>query len=76
MCPGFVRTEFHQRGNMDVSGVPRWMWLRADPTVRATLKDFERGKAVSIPSLRYKVLSFIARYAPAPLVARMAQRGR
>lgn len=76
MCPGFVRTEFHQRGNMDVSGVPPWMWLKADPIVRATLKDVERGKAVSIPSVRYKVLSFIARYAPAPLVARMAKRGR
>lgn len=76
MCPGFVRTEFHQRGGMDVSGVPRWMWLNADRTVRATLKDFERGKAVSIPSVRYKVLSLIARYAPTPVVARLAQRGR
>ena len=61
---------------MDVSGVPRWMWLKADPTVRATLKDFENGKAVSIPSVRYKILSFIARYAPANVVARMAKRGR
>ncbi|MFL6089029.1 MAG: SDR family NAD(P)-dependent oxidoreductase [Aeromicrobium sp.] len=76
MCPGFVRTEFHQRGNMDVSGVPRWMWLKAEPTVRAALKDFERGKAVSVPSVRYKVLTFIARYAPASVVARMAKRGR
>lgn len=76
MCPGFVRTEFHQRADMDISGVPRWMWLKADPTVRAALKDFERGKAVSIPSVRYKVLSFIARYAPTSVVARMAKRGR
>lgn len=76
MCPGFVRTEFHQRGNMDVSGVPAWMWLRAEPTVRATLKDHERGKAVSIPSVRYKVITAFARYAPSALVARAAKRGR
>ncbi|HUS20430.1 MAG TPA: SDR family NAD(P)-dependent oxidoreductase [Aeromicrobium sp.] len=76
LCPGFVRTEFHQRGNMDVSGVPRWMWLKAEPTVRAALKDFDKGKAVSIPSGRYKMLSSIARYAPTSVVARMAKRGR
>ena len=33
LCPGFVRTEFHQRGQMDVSGVPKWMWLKADKVV-------------------------------------------
>lgn len=76
MCPGFVRTEFHQRGDMDVSTVPGWMWLRADSIVRATLKDHERGKALSIPSMRYKVLSFIAQHAPTSVVARAAKRGR
>ena len=76
MCPGFVRTEFHQRGEMDVSTVPGWMWLRADSIVRETLKDHERGRAVSIPSLRYKTLAFLARYAPTAVVARAAKRGR
>lgn len=76
MCPGFVRTEFHQRGDMDVSSVPAWMWLRTDPIVRATLKDHERGKALSVPSLRYKALTLLARYAPTPVVARVAKRGR
>jgi len=52
------------------------MWLRADSIVRATLKDHERGKALSIPSMRYKVLSFIAQYAPTSVVARAAKRGR
>jgi short-subunit dehydrogenase len=76
MCPGFVHTEFHQRGNMDVSTVPRWMWLRAEPIVRETLKDHERGKAVSIPSRRYKAVTLFARYAPSSVVARAAKRGR
>ena len=76
LCPGFVRTEFHQRGEMDVSGVPRWMWLKPDLVVRQSLKDLERGKALSIPSLRYKMLAALAQYAPKSLVARMARRGR
>ena len=76
LCPGFVRTEFHQRGEMDVSGVPRWMWLKADKVVAASLADLARGKVVSVPSARYKVLAALARHLPAPFVTRMAKRGR
>jgi short-subunit dehydrogenase len=76
LCPGFVRTEFHQRGEMDVSGVPRWMWLKADKVVSASLADLARDKAVSVPSARYKVLAALARHLPAPFVTRMAKRGR
>ncbi|MGA8987854.1 SDR family NAD(P)-dependent oxidoreductase [Aeromicrobium sp.] len=76
LCPGFVRTEFHQRGEMDVSGVPRWMWLKADKVVAASLKDLDKGKTVSIPSLRYQVLATLAQYLPTSLVTRFAKRGR
>lgn len=76
LCPGFVRTEFHQRGNMDVSGVPRWLWLNADKVVDASLHDWERGRAVSVPSWRYKVLVAIARHAPSGVIKKLAQRGR
>ena len=76
LCPGFVRTEFHQRADMDISGVPRWMWLNSDKLVAAALADLERGRTVSVPSLRYKVLATLARHAPTSLVARAAKRGR
>ncbi|KAA1397577.1 SDR family NAD(P)-dependent oxidoreductase [Aeromicrobium ginsengisoli] len=76
LCPGFVRTEFHQRGEMDVSGVPKWMWLKADKVVKTSLKDLDKGKSVSIPSVRYKVLAGLARYLPKGLVTRIAKRGR
>jgi short-subunit dehydrogenase len=76
LCPGFVRTEFHQRGEMDVSGVPKWMWLKSDKVVRTSLKDLDKGKTVSIPSFRYKVLTTLAQYMPKSLVQRIAKRGR
>jgi len=76
LCPGFVRTEFHQRGEMDVSGVPKWMWLKSDKVVKTSLKDLDKGKSVSIPSFRYKVLAGLARYLPKGLVTRIAKRGR
>ncbi len=76
LCPGFVRTEFHQRMGADISDVPRWMWLKPQQVVKASLRDLERGKAVSVPSLRYKVLATLSRSMPAGLVARIAKRGR
>ncbi len=76
LCPGFVRTEFHQRGQMDTSTIPKWMWLRADKVVTTSLKDLDKGKSVSIPSIRYKMLALLARYLPKGIVTRFAKRGR
>jgi uncharacterized protein len=77
LCPGFVRTEFHQRMGVDPNeSVPRWMWLKADKVAKAALSDLDKRKAVSIPTIRYKILATIAQYAPKPLVARLARRGR
>ncbi|MBG6225833.1 short-subunit dehydrogenase [Arthrobacter sp. CAN_A2] len=76
VCPGFVRTEFHQRMGVDTSSVPAALWLDAGPVVRDALRDTAAGKAVSIPSLRYKALVALARVTPSSLVARLAARGR
>lgn len=76
LCPGFVRTEFHTRGRMDMSGIRPWMWLSVETVVREALSDLDRGRAVSVPGRRYKVLATLARHAPARLVARQARRGR
>jgi short-subunit dehydrogenase len=57
LAPGFVRTEFHERmGVSRESMAPGVAWLDAGFVVRAALRDVERRKPVSIPSLRYKAL--------------------
>jgi uncharacterized protein len=76
LCPGFVHTEFHQRMDADMSGIESWLWLDAEPVVRTALKDLRAGKVVSVPSVRYKVLSTLARVAPRRLVEKAARRGR
>jgi uncharacterized protein len=76
VCPGFVRTEFHRRGEMDVSSIPDWLWLTVDQVVDAALADLGRGRSVSVPTARYKVLSTLARHAPRGLVAATYRRGR
>ncbi|MFI7224791.1 SDR family NAD(P)-dependent oxidoreductase [Nonomuraea angiospora] len=72
LCPGFVRTEFHQRASMDTSGIPRFLWLKADDVVRETMRDLALGKRVSVPDLRYKAIVAIGRLVPRGLQARVS----
>jgi hypothetical protein len=44
--------------------------------VRDALADLDRGKAVSVPGTRYKVLVAVGRHVPASLLARFQQVGR
>jgi short-subunit dehydrogenase len=76
LCPGFTRTEFHERMDVARDSAPRWMWLDADRVVREALEDLDKGKSISIPSKRYKALTAFARYTPASLRARFQGLGR
>lgn len=76
VAPGFVRTEFHERMGVPMSQVPDFLWLQAEPLVRVALKDVAKGKAVSIPTVRYKIAAAAARIVPDRLVAAVAKMGR
>jgi uncharacterized protein len=76
VCPGFVRTEFHQRAGLDLSRVPRWMWLQPEQVVQEAMSDLLGGKAISIPSRRYRLFTSVSRLLPRSVVARLARRGR
>jgi short-subunit dehydrogenase len=56
LCPGFTRTEFHERGRMKMKGLPDFMWLDSDQLVAQSWSDAQAGKAVSIPGWQYKLL--------------------
>jgi short-subunit dehydrogenase len=68
LCPGFVRTEFHERAGMGTDNIPSWMWLDADKLVAEALKDLARGKALSIPDPRYKALMGVVKVTPRGLL--------
>jgi short-subunit dehydrogenase len=64
LCPGWVRTEFHERANINVGWIPAFLWLDADQLVADCLADAAGGKVISIPSKRYKVLMMICDQLP------------
>lgn len=78
VCPGFVHTNFHERLGLPPGqeGIPGFMWLNAEDVVREALRAASRGKAVVVPSLRYKVLVALSRLVPMSLVVRMSETGR
>ncbi len=71
LCPGFVRTEFHARAGIPTGSIGDGLWLDADNVARAALADLRRGRAVSTPSVRYKVLGGLVRHVPRPLFRRL-----
>lgn len=76
VCPGFTRTEFHDRAAMDMTGVPEFLWLTVDQVVAQALKDAAKGRAISVAGLQYDALSLAAQYLPRPLVRRIMARRR
>ncbi|MFG3152877.1 SDR family NAD(P)-dependent oxidoreductase [Streptomyces sp. NPDC048219] len=74
LCPGFVRTEFHERAGMGTDNIPNWMWLDADKLVAAALADLSRGKSVSIPDPRYKALMGAAKLVPRGMLGGISSR--
>ncbi len=76
LCPGFTRTEFHQRGRMKMSGLPEFMWLNSDRLVEKAWHDALAGRAVSIPGWQYKLLVGFISLVPRPLVRRVGMNLR
>jgi short-subunit dehydrogenase len=77
LCPGFVRTEFHERLGIDRdASAPSYLWLEAEDLVREALEDYAAGKPMSIPSKRYKALVGVTRVVPRRLLQGAQSLGR
>ncbi|MGZ8376354.1 MAG: SDR family NAD(P)-dependent oxidoreductase [Gemmatirosa sp.] len=80
LCPGFTRTEFHDRMGFAPSNIPRALWMTPDAVVDASLRAADRGGPVTvIPGPIYRVAVAVLRHLPLrvlSLVIRRAPRNR
>jgi short-subunit dehydrogenase len=70
VCPGFVRTEFHDRARIDIDRSSDTWWLEVDAVVAAALRDLRRGKVISVPGAAYKGLVAGAHLLPRDVLRR------
>jgi short-subunit dehydrogenase len=75
VCPGFTHTEFHDRAQVDMSYLPAWMWLEADKVVADGLAAARKGRAISVPDVKYKAIVGASRIVPRPLIRRLGASG-
>ena len=74
LCPGFTRTEFHQRGRMSMKGLPSFLWLDSDELVAKAWSDALKGEALSIPGWQYQLLVFVIKRLPRSIVRKVGMR--
>lgn len=68
-CPGWIHTEFHERAQIEVSKLPRIVWIDGDKAVREALADVAKGKVICVPGpAGWKIAVTLARYAPRWLI--------
>lgn len=71
LCPGFTRTEFHQRGKMSMKALPNFLWLNSDRLVEQAWRDALKGEAISVPGWQYKLLLLIVNLVPRSIVRKI-----
>ncbi|HYF40636.1 MAG TPA: SDR family oxidoreductase [Gemmatimonadales bacterium] len=74
LCPGFTRSEFHQRMDADIESIPGWMWMSASRVVETSLRSLERGgPVVCVPGFRYKLAVLLLHLLPRRLIGPLAR---
>ena len=74
LCPGYVRTEFHQRAGIRTQRLPGLLWVEPDQLVADCLADVARHRVISIPTRRYQVAMSLAQRAPRRLIRAVSAR--
>jgi uncharacterized protein len=71
LCPGFTRTEFHDRSGGGDAGVPEKAWLVSSVVAESGLKACAAGKALDVPGAAYKGLAAISNALPRTAVRKI-----
>jgi uncharacterized protein len=74
LCPGFTKTEFHER--MEVTRGDGFMWLDVDFLVGKALDDYDKGRTYSIPGMQYKAIASLTRIIPSRALQTYQSIGR
>ena len=74
LCPGFTKTEFHER--MGVRRGTSLLWMEPGSLVTRALSDFDKGRTFSIPGAQYKVIVALTKLVPSRALQGYQSMGR
>jgi short-subunit dehydrogenase len=74
LCPGFTKTEFHQR--MGVKRGTSFLWMEPKALVTRALADFDKGRTFSIPGAQYKAIVALTKVIPSRALQGYQSMGR
>jgi short-subunit dehydrogenase len=73
LCPGFTKTEFHERAGFQRSS--RWLpMMSAQDVAQIGYRGLMSGKRIVIPGLRNKLTAAVSRRLPATFTAKIVRR--
>jgi hypothetical protein len=72
VCPGFTRTEFQDRAEIDTSALPGFVWMSADKVADQVVRSVGRGP-VLVNGMLNRVMAMTMRYTPHALLGRVAE---
>jgi short-subunit dehydrogenase len=72
LCPGYTRTEFHERAAWDADGLPDMAWASADNVARAGIDGLLANRAIVVPGAQNKLLAGLSQLLPSAVTRRMA----
>ena len=64
VAPGFTKTEFHQRANINMNTMPKWLWLEDKRVVLEAIEGVLKNKSLVVPGFQYKTLKILADLMP------------
>jgi len=73
LCPGPVRTEFHQVAGVNEESMPVG-WKTPDQVVASALRANARGRAIAVPGGMNAMTATVAKFAPRFLTRKLAGR--
>jgi hypothetical protein len=75
LCPGFTRTEFHERMGVARHSLPGARWLSAEFVVDRSLASLDRGgPVVCVPGVRYRLAVAGLKLVPRRLLEYLTRR--
>jgi short-subunit dehydrogenase len=74
LCPGYTYSEFHDTLGFDRGHIPKWLWMRAEDVVAASLRGLDEGKLFVVPGWQYKIAVALLRAIPRSIGQRIAVR--